>query len=670
MSKRKAPAAGPATPRSTSLGLADTAIALLLGVVAVASRTRLQGNHVLFDEAHVGRFAAMYLNGTFIHDVHPPLGKLLVAAVQWVAGHNGTYMFGSGEEYPAWVDYQLMRGLVSVFGAMAVPVAFLTCRRVAGAQWETAVLAAVFVCFDNALCLMSSIMVLDGMVLLATALVLLCMSDLKSTRGLVLTGAALGVAVSIKWIGVFSIGLVGFVVLADLHRNASCLWRANRLWTWIAGRGLALAVLPLAIYVAVFRVHFALQTQQGLGEHLMPIRFQAQLRFNRYNRQPSCVAYGGIAKMFPDGRETPDMMLQSTRADSTLPGSPQAVGCGHVLTGADWWAFEHPAGAASNDTEVVFLGHGSVVRLKNDLSSKYLFANSSAVSGDEGAQLMVLPLSAAEPRTDSLEWVVEMPAPANAGGGAYHNRWRVEFQVDLRQGFGGDMSQLVAFPFVSSFVAQNAIMARTNNELVSDPDRYDALASAPWSWPFLVYPMRMSSRWQGIGAGDSTESILHYEVGNPLLWWASALLCCVVCPLRAARYCCMRRRDAHLTTGPTRNAGGYTWDLAPKTVLWLGWATHYLPFFLMGRVTYLHHYLPALYFALLLLAAECGDLLAGLGRWRRAAGLAGIAMLTMAVFWQLRQCTFGWKSPTRGELAKLRWLATWNIAGDKHDMDV
>ncbi|KAJ2464164.1 Protein O-mannosyltransferase 2, partial [Coemansia sp. RSA 2320] len=101
------------------------------------------------------------------------------------------------------------------------------------------------------------------------------------------------------------------------------------------------------------------------------------------------------------------------------------------------------------------------------------------------------------------------------------------FQVDLRQGFGGDMSQLVAFPFVSSFVAQNAIMARTNNELVSDPDRYDALASAPWSWPFLVYPMRMSSRWQGIGAGDSTESILHYEVGNPLLWWASALLCCV-----------------------------------------------------------------------------------------------------------------------------------------------
>lgn len=38
------------------------------------------------------------------------------------------------------------------------------------------------------------------------------------------------------------------------------------------------------------------------------------------------------------------------------------------------------------------------------------------------------------------------------------------------------------------------------------------------------------------------------------------------------------------------------------TFLFAGWFLHYFPFFLMGRQLFLHHYFPALYFALLLLA--------------------------------------------------------------------
>ena len=33
-----------------------------------------------------------------------------------------------------------------------------------------------------------------------------------------------------------------------------------------------------------------------------------------------------------------------------------------------------------------------------------------------------------------------------------------------------------------------------------------------------------------------------------------------------------------------------------------GWALHYVPFFLMGRQLFLHHYLPALMFAIALVA--------------------------------------------------------------------
>ncbi|KAI9502703.1 glycosyl transferase, partial [Coemansia spiralis] len=122
---------------------------------------------VTWDEAHFGRFGLMYLNQTFIHDVHPPLGKMVIAVCEHLTGFDAQgFDFASGAEYPGG-GYTMLRALIAVFGIVTPHWAYLTMRRRGRTE---AILAMWFVIFENALCLMSRLVVLDGMLVCLTAM--------------------------------------------------------------------------------------------------------------------------------------------------------------------------------------------------------------------------------------------------------------------------------------------------------------------------------------------------------------------------------------------------------------------------------------------------------------------------------------------------------------------
>jgi dolichyl-phosphate-mannose-protein mannosyltransferase len=58
-------------------------------------------------------------------------------------------------------------------------------------------------------------------------------------------------------------------------------------------------------------------------------------------------------------------------------------------------------------------------------------------------------------------------------------------------------------------------MWKSNNAMVSDPDKEDVLASTPTQWPFVGVGLRMC-RW-------TDEMIKFYLLGNPMVWWSSIL---------------------------------------------------------------------------------------------------------------------------------------------------
>ena len=202
-------------------------------------------------------------------------------------------------------------------------------------------------------------------------------------------------------------------------------------------------------------------------------------------------------------------------------------------------------------------------------------------------------------------------------------------------------------PFLKDFIHLNVAMMTSNNALVPDPDKQDDLASQFWQWPILNVGLRMCS-WD-----DSVTK--YFLLGNPLVYWGSTASLGISALIFLWYLVRWQRGYAELSKqdfDQLRYSGAY-----PV----IGWFLHYLPFVIMARVTYVHHYYPALYFAILS-AGFCMDwttqpLRASI-RWGIFGVLYGIVISLFVLFSPI---VFGMQGSNR-DYAYLKWFDTWRVS--------
>ncbi len=206
---------------------------LLILLISFALRIWHLGriNEFIFDEVYFVNFAKNYLNGTAFFDIHPPLGKLILAL--------GIKIFGDNP-----IGWRIMP---AIFGTLLILVGYLTGKEIGGKV--TGIFTAAILSLDGMLLVYSRIGLID--IFLVCFIMLSFYSFLKFSNTnklvyIILASIFLGLGASVKYIGAL-IFLV-FILIAFLKKVPL----KQNFWKYL----IFIILVPLVIYLGFFLFNF------------------------------------------------------------------------------------------------------------------------------------------------------------------------------------------------------------------------------------------------------------------------------------------------------------------------------------------------------------------------------------------------------------------------------
>ncbi len=200
--------------------LALAAVTVLVGLWARVWKLGFPGERV-WDEIYFPVMARKFLDGVYQFDLHPPLGKFIIAV--------GIALFGDTP-----IGWRVMPLL---FGVAMIPLGaalgfYLFRERVA------ALLFAAFIAGETFLITYSRTGIMDGILLFLTLATLLAALRVERPSQVIWVAVLLGLAIGVKWAVFMVVVPVGYV-----------LWRKGLMRHFLAGLWVSAVVYIFVVYV-------------------------------------------------------------------------------------------------------------------------------------------------------------------------------------------------------------------------------------------------------------------------------------------------------------------------------------------------------------------------------------------------------------------------------------
>ncbi|KAI8870746.1 PMT-domain-containing protein [Ramicandelaber brevisporus] len=693
-----------------------TQLALLVGLTLLACWLRLwrieNPSAVVFDEVHFGKFAGKYINQTFYFDVHPNLAKMMFAWAGKAVGYNGTFDFKDiGLDYhAAEVPYVGMRMMPAILGALTVPMAFMTVRA-SGHSLEAGILAALLVAYENSMITQFRLILLDAALLFFTALTITAWSHFHAQQRrpftfawwtwLALTGAGWGLTASCKWVGLFTMATIGLSTLKDLWTLA-CDKKVTmtRFAQHFVARAICLIAIPLAIYAFIFQIHFWTVYKSGDGDGFMSAEFQSTLVGNTVSEHaPRDVYYGAHiqirhvatnegwlhshAHSYPDGSKQQQITLYPHKDENNwwrIERTP---------ANAQKWVEKHgdPVTAAAAPPEP--LRSGDVIRLVHTSTNRRLhshnvrapvtkhdYHNEVSGYGWQGFE--------GDANDDFRIEVVETEGETDETRGrvlAFHSKFRIIHQntgcamySNSKKlpdwGFGQaevscmtsakvpkttwriDGNRFEGLPagtpmvtykppgLIKKLIEINSAMMRVNNGLTSS----HPFESRAYHWPLAL---------KGIAFWGHEAAQIHL-IGNPVIYWATFASVVFFGVIQVVLHFIDIRGIKSPIPDSVRSM--YTSSVGFYTI---GWFIHLFPFFIMARQLFLHHYIPALYLAILGLVTALDSFTARVSRKFRWVIFGLVFLSAWWSYAMLKPIIYGTSDWTKQSCERAKWVKSW-----------
>nr|CAA65194.1 rotated abdomen protein [Drosophila melanogaster] len=676
--------------------------------------------HIVFDELHYGKYISMYMRNIFFFDQHPPLGKTVIAGTGHLAGYDGNYTFTRiGEPYSPEMPIFWFRFLPAMCGSLLAPAVYNLLLEAKLSRWSSA-LGGLLVVLDNSLLTQSRFVLMESMLLLATTVGIACLLRFQRSRlgslEWFFTGTAaavcLGAAGTVKYVGFLALGLAFYLLCRHLWQLLYDAGLTDRqLWMHAISRLLIFVGIPLAVYLGVFYIHFKTLHRAGPHDSIMTSAFQASLDGGLTSitkGQPLAVVHGSKSTLRHTHGRT--CWLHSHAAvypvrypDKRGSSHQQQVTCYSFKDVNNWWLVKRPTKRTwwwGDEPDII--RHGEIIQLVHGITSRALNSHDVAAAMTPQCQEVSCYIDY------EIKWPVNCCARGDSESRFRSDIWHaikskvrlVHVSTEASLKFSG--RQLPEWGFNQHEVVADREKAihkdaiwnveehaihRLRNHREREPQMLTAemiptkrthlvlgqatgatiqdavpnevpnhmYSSMPHEWPLM-------DKASLIGWTHSRVRKI-YLLGNILLWYTATMGILVYAGLLA--FYAMRRQRLCFDISEQE------WQrfvLAGDT-FFMGYVMHYIPYFCVDRTLFLHNYLPAFVFKLLLLCFVVEHLDYLLRRFCTGRGVHLVRLYRlMLILWlvgELSICEvihqYGARKMTLNEVRSLRWKDTWNL---------